>query len=109
MDRPEDKIHPPEEIRDYISRNYPELANASSMSIGVLGNRYRIAIIDSQHVNHTIDIDPKHIDADEKNLKDKLHSGSPKARDDDRLDRARKAAAALKARSAPPKDHDRDR
>jgi hypothetical protein len=110
MDTPKDKVHSPEEISDYIARNYPEFANASSMSIGALGGIYRIGIIDSQHVNHTINIDPKHIDADrEKQLKGKAPAAAAKARDDDKLDSARKTAATFKAKQERGHDRDQDR
>jgi hypothetical protein len=108
MDTPKDKLHSPEDIRDYIVRNYPQLANASSMSIGVLGGHYRIAIVDSQHVNHTVNIDPKHIDADlEKQRKDKTPAAAAKARDHEKLDRARETAAASRGKEG--RSHDRER
>lgn len=36
------------------------------MSIGVLGGNYQVIVTDTQHVNHTLKIDPKEIDADRK-------------------------------------------
>ncbi len=109
-DKSKDKFHSPEEIRDYVVRNYPELANGKGMSIGVLGGFYRLAITDSQDILLTLHVDPKDIDADrKKNLSDKSHAGAPKTRDDDRLERARKTAAAVKAKSGRGNGHDHDR
>lgn len=59
--------HSPEEIRDFIVRNYPDLANARGMSIGLLGNIYRVVVTDGVHVNHTLKIDPRSIDEDRAN------------------------------------------
>ncbi len=111
MDRPKDNLHSREEIREYIARNYPELANARSVSIGLLGSVYRVAITDSQRVDHTIHIDPKEIDADrEKNSRTKAAPVVPKAVDKIKLDSARRAATGFKRHEKnQTHDHDRER
>jgi hypothetical protein len=64
--------HSPEEIREFLNRNYTEMDNIRGMSIGQVGRIYRVVLTDVFHVNHTIKIDPKDIDADrERALKEK--------------------------------------
>jgi hypothetical protein len=59
------KMHSPGEIEKFISRNYPDLAgNIKDVSIGILGGAYRVAVVDTQRVIHTLKITPKAIDAD---------------------------------------------
>lgn len=112
MDKPRDEFHSPEEIRDYIVRNYPELANGRGMSIGVLGGRYRVAVTDSQDITHTIKIDPKQIDAEREKLA-RTNSASPAAKTagEKKLDRARRAAAEFfkRGEKGRTEDHDRER
>ena len=42
-------------MKAYIKRNYPELAGCE-LAIGVLGNYYRVIVIDPSNVNHTLRI-----------------------------------------------------
>ena len=109
MARQEGEQHSHKEIGDYVARNYPELkGNTVGMSIGLLGGNYRVIVTDTQHVNHTLKIDPKEIDADrEARLKSEGRTAT--ARDSNKLDRARKAAAAFKAKLGRGTDRDHDR
>lgn len=106
MARQEGEQHSDKEIGDYIARNYPELkANTVGMSVGVLGGNYRVVVTDSQHVNHTLKIDPKEIDADRKK-----EAGGSENPAKDRVDRAKGLAADLKrAEKGHPRGHERDR
>ncbi len=45
----------PEEIRAFIDEEYPELAGRQ-ISIGLLGNHYRVIVKDAVHILHTIHI-----------------------------------------------------
>jgi hypothetical protein len=105
----EGEHHSPKEIGDYIARNYPELKGSTvGMSIGVTGGNYRVIVTDAQHVNHTLKIDPKEIDADLK--KEAMAKGSPEKPDKDTVDRAKRLAADLKrAEKGHPHDRERDR
>jgi hypothetical protein len=109
MARPEGEQHSHKEIGDYIARNYPELKGSTvGLSIGVLGGNYRVIVTDSQHVNHTLNIDPKEVDADRK--KEAMEKGGPEKPAKDRVDRAKGLAADLKrAEKGHPHDHKRDR
>lgn len=109
MARQEGQQHSPKEIGDYIERKYSELkGNTVDMSIGVLGGNYRVVVTDSQHVNHTLKIDPKEIDADRK--KEAMSKSGPEKPAKDRLDRAKGLAADLKrAEKDLPHDRERDR
>jgi multidrug resistance efflux pump len=101
---PDNEQHSRKEITDFLNRNYDSLeGNTAAISIGVLGRFYRVVVTDTQHVMHTFKIDPKDIDADIARV------ARDKATGDNRLDQARKAAATLKAKSAPDKDHDREK
>ena len=44
-----------EKIRAYIEEQYPELTGGE-ISIGLLGNHYRVMVKDQAHVWHTIHI-----------------------------------------------------
>jgi hypothetical protein len=109
MARQEGEQHSQKEIGDYIARNYPELkGNTVGMSIGVLGGNYRVIVTDTQHVDHTLKIDPKKIDADLK--KEAMAKGGREKPDKDRVDRAKGLAADLKrAEKGHPHDRERDR
>jgi len=45
----------PEEIRDFIDTEYPELTSAQ-ISISLQGNHYRVIVKDAAHILHTIHI-----------------------------------------------------
>ena len=45
----------PEELREFIDFNYPELVGCQ-MSIGLIGDTYRIVVVDQCHVLHTFHI-----------------------------------------------------
>jgi hypothetical protein len=112
MARQEGEHHSPEEIRDYIFRNYTDLeGNTAGISIGVLGGNYRVIVIDTQDVRDTLKIDPKDIDADQQKVsREKAEASPQKTGDKDKLDRAKSLAADLKqAEKAHPHDHERDR
>jgi hypothetical protein len=110
MSRRGDELHPPEVIDDYVRRNYQGLENAREISIGMVGGRYRVTVVDSQHIIHTLKIDPKEIDADrEEQLKIKARAATQKTRDNKVLAQARKINAAFKAMRGRDKDHDRER
>jgi hypothetical protein len=59
MANSEDEFHSRAEIWDYVLSNYPALAAAKDMSIGVVGGIYRVAVVDGVDGIHTIRIDPK--------------------------------------------------
>jgi hypothetical protein len=44
-----------EEIRAFVEKEYPELIGGR-ISIGLLGDHYRLAVKDASHVLHTIHI-----------------------------------------------------
>lgn len=44
-----------EEIRAFVEKEYPELTGGK-ISIGLLGDRYRVVVKDASHVSHTIHI-----------------------------------------------------
>jgi hypothetical protein len=44
-----------EELRAFVEKEYPELAGGK-ISIGFLGDRYRLVVQDASHVLHTIHI-----------------------------------------------------
>ena len=109
MARQEGEQHSQKEIGDYIARKYPELkGNTVGMSIAVLGGNYRVIVTDSQHVNHTLKIDPKEIDADRK--EEAMAKGGPGKPAKGRADRAKGLAAELKrAEKSHPHALERDR
>jgi hypothetical protein len=110
MSRREGELHPPEVIDEYVRRNYQGLENAREISIGMVGGRYRVAVVDSHHIIHTLKIDPKEIDADrEERLKTKASAATQKTSDNKVLAQARRINAAFKARRGRDKDHDHDR
>ena len=57
-------VHSPEEIRGFLQRNYTGLGGSEDMSIGMVGNNYRVAVVDKFKVIHTFNIDPKDINAE---------------------------------------------
>jgi hypothetical protein len=109
MARQQGEQHSEKEIGDYIARNYPEMkGNTVGMSIGVLGGDYQVIVTDTQHVNHTLKIDPKKIDADLKN--EAMAKSGPEKPNKDRVDRAKRLAADLKrAEEGHPHHRERDR
>ena len=44
-----------EEIREFVEKEYPALT-AGRISIGLLGDHYRVVVEDASHVRHTIHI-----------------------------------------------------
>lgn len=64
-EKPRQHVHEEHVILEFVDRHYPELKNRRTASIGLVGGIYRVAVIDQYHVNHTLKIDPKHIDADQ--------------------------------------------
>ncbi len=57
-------MHGRDEIKDFVDRNYPGLRGPKDIAIGIVGDKYRVVVIDRAEVMHTLKIAPAELDRD---------------------------------------------